>query len=29
MSEVKIFRVIGKITKPNFKTDFEKEVRAL
>jgi len=29
MSEVKIFRVIGRITKPNFKTDFEKEVRAL
>jgi len=29
MSEVKIFRVIGKITKPNFRTDFEKEVRAL
>jgi len=29
MSEVKIFRVIGKITKPNFKTEFEKEVRAL
>ncbi|MCD6242491.1 50S ribosomal protein L18a [Candidatus Bathyarchaeota archaeon] len=29
MSEVKIFRVIGRITKPNFRTDFEKEVRAL
>jgi len=29
MSEIKIFRVSGKITKPNFKTEFEKEVRAL
>jgi len=29
MSEVKIFRVSGKITKPNFRTEFEKEVRAL
>lgn len=29
MSEVKLFRVTGKITKPNLKTDFEKEVRAL
>jgi len=29
MSEVKIFRVIGKITKPNFQTDFKKEIRAL
>jgi len=29
MSEVKVFRVIGKIRKPNFKTDFRKEVRAL
>ena len=29
MSETKIFRVSGKITKPNFKTEFEKEVRAL
>ena len=29
MSEVKIFRVSGKITKPNFRTEFEKEIRAL
>ena len=29
MSEVKIFRVVGKISKPNFKTDFKKEIRAL
>ena len=29
MNEVKIFRVSGKITKPNFRTEFEKEVRAL
>ena len=29
MSEVKVFRVVGKITKPNFKTDFKKEIRAL
>ena len=29
MSEVKVFRVIGKIRKPNFKTEFRKEVRAL
>jgi len=29
MSEVKVFRVIGKITKPNYKTDFRKEIRAL
>jgi len=29
MSEVKIFRVVGKITKPNFQTDFRKEIRAL
>jgi large subunit ribosomal protein LX len=29
MSEVKVFRVIGKIRKPNFRTDFRKEVRAL
>ena len=26
---VKVFRVIGKITKPNYKTDFQKEVRAM
>jgi len=29
MSEVKVFRVLGKISKPNFKTEFQKEVRAL
>ena len=29
MSEVKVFRISGKINKPNFKTDFRKEVRAL
>lgn len=29
MSEVKVFRVTGKIRKPNFRTDFRKEVRAL
>jgi large subunit ribosomal protein LX len=29
MSNVKIFRVSGQIAKPNWKTSFEKEVRAL
>lgn len=29
MSEVKVFRVTGKIVKPNFRTNFRKEVRAL
>jgi len=29
VSEVKIFRVVGKISKPNFHTDFKKEIRAL
>jgi large subunit ribosomal protein LX len=29
MSEVKIFRITGKINKPNWKTNFRKEVRAL
>jgi len=29
MSEVKIFRVTGKITKPNWQTNFQKEIRAL
>lgn len=29
MTEVKVFRVIGKIRKPNFRTEFRKEVRAL
>jgi large subunit ribosomal protein LX len=29
MSDVKIFRVSGQIAKPNWKTNFEKEIRAL
>ena len=29
MSEVKIFRVTGEINKPNLKTKFKKEIRAL
>lgn len=29
MSEVKVFRVTGRIVKPNYKTSFRKEVRAL
>jgi len=29
MSEIKIFRVTGKITKPNWQTNFRKEIRAL
>lgn len=29
MTEVKVFRVVGKITKPNYRTDFRKEIRAL
>ncbi len=29
MSEVKVFRVSGEIRKPNFETEFRKEVRAL
>jgi len=29
MSKVKVFQVIGRITKPNFRTSFRKEVRAL
>ena len=29
MSEIKVFRVVGKIDKPNWKTDFKKEIRAL
>ena len=29
MSEVKVFRVTGKIRKPNYQTEFKKEVRAL
>lgn len=29
MSEVKVYRIIGRISKPNFKTIFKKEIRAL
>jgi len=29
MSEIKVFRVVGKITKQNYQTDFRKEIRAL
>jgi len=29
MSKVKVYQVRGKITKPNFRTSFRKEVRAL
>jgi large subunit ribosomal protein LX len=29
MSEVKVFRVSGEVRKPNFQTEFQKEVRAL
>jgi len=29
MSEVKVFRVVGEIRKPNLRTIFRKEVRAL
>jgi len=29
MSEVKVYRVIGRITKPNLRSNFQKEVRAL
>ena len=29
MSKVKIFRVSGKITKPNLRTTFQKEARAM
>jgi len=29
MSEIKIFRVTGKIIKPNWQTSFQKEIRAL
>jgi len=29
MSEVKVFRVTGKIRKPNYQTGFRKEVRAV
>lgn len=29
MGEVKVYRVVGKIVKPNLKTSFQKEIRAL
>jgi len=29
MSEIKIFRVTGRIVKPNWQTSFQKEIRAL
>jgi len=29
MSEVKVYRVKGRITKPNFQTRFQKEIRAV
>ena len=29
MSEVKVFRVSGKINKPNLQTEFSKEIRAI
>lgn len=29
MSEIKVFRISGEIRKPNFQTEFRKEVRAL
>ncbi|MDH5266351.1 MAG: 50S ribosomal protein L18Ae [Candidatus Bathyarchaeota archaeon] len=29
MSQVKVFRVTGEIKKPNFHTNFRKEIRAL
>jgi large subunit ribosomal protein LX len=29
MSEVKVFRVIGEMVKPNLRTNFRKEIRAL
>jgi len=29
MSEIKVFRVIGRIDKPNWQTGFKKEIRAL
>jgi ribosomal protein L20A (L18A) len=29
MNEVKLFKVIGRIKKPNFNTNFQKEVYAL
>jgi len=29
MGEIKVYRVVGEITKPNFQTGFKKELRAL
>ena len=29
MSEVKVYRVSGKISKPNLRTEFNKEIRAV
>jgi len=29
MGEVKVYRVAGRITKPNFQTKFQKEIRAV
>jgi len=29
VTEVKVFRVVGKIAKPNYQSDFRKEIRAL
>lgn len=29
MNEIKVFRVVGRIAKPNYQTDFKKEIRAL
>ena len=29
MNEVNVYRVIGRITKPNFRTNFQKEIRAV
>lgn len=29
MSEIKVYRIIGEIAKPNLETTFRKEVRAL
>ncbi len=29
MENIKVFRVVGEIRKPNYKTSFKKEVRAL
>jgi large subunit ribosomal protein LX len=29
MTEIKVFRISGEIRKPNFQTEFRKEVRAL